>query len=147
MAVWRVTCRGNWPNLRHPTFNCKICSSFIQRTSQSCLNHSQGPCEWVNADIGVLWASLQNVAGFNDISSGQTLRIRAELRNFGTGVRKSGAEVEKLGQKWAAWGGSPGLGRHRSVHTKNAGAGFCLPQMLILLRSLPHFADWSIGRI
>ena len=42
------------PKFRQPTFNCNTCSSFTQRTSQSCLNHSQEPCEWVNADLGVL---------------------------------------------------------------------------------------------
>ena len=42
------------PKFRHPTFNCNTCSSFTQRTSQSCLNHSQEPCERVNADLGVL---------------------------------------------------------------------------------------------
>ena len=31
-----------------------ICSSFTQ-TSQSCLNHSQEPCEWVDADHEVLF--------------------------------------------------------------------------------------------
>ena len=35
-------------------------------------------------------ASLQNVAGFDEISVGQTLRIGAELRDFGEGVGKSG---------------------------------------------------------
>ena len=56
----------------HPTFNCNICSSFTQRTSQLCLNHSQEPCEWVDADLGVLW-----------IESEQILHLKVGCRNFG----------------------------------------------------------------
>ena len=39
------------PIFGHIIFNCNICCSFTQRTSQSCLNHSQEPCEWVDADL------------------------------------------------------------------------------------------------
>ena len=46
----------------HPTFNCNICSSFTQRSSQLCLNHSQEPCEWAAVDLGVsmdrIWANI-----------------------------------------------------------------------------------------
>ena len=49
------------PKFGHPTFNCNICSSFTQRTSQSCLNHSQGSCEWVDADFGVLWVESEQI--------------------------------------------------------------------------------------
>ena len=47
----------SWTELKfgHPTFNCNICSSFAQGTSQLCFNHSQEPCEWVHADLAVLW--------------------------------------------------------------------------------------------
>ena len=45
----------------HPTFNCNVCSSFAQRTSQSCFNHSQEPCEWVNADLWVLWVESEQI--------------------------------------------------------------------------------------
>ena len=38
-----------------------MCSSCIQRTSQSCLNHSQEPCEWVDAGLGVLWVESEQL--------------------------------------------------------------------------------------
>ena len=48
-------------------------------------------------------ASLQNVAGFDKILSGQISQIGAEigagLRNVGAETGKPGAEVEKMGQK------------------------------------------------
>ena len=71
----------------HPTFNCNICSSFTQRTSQSCLNHSQEPCEWVDADLGILW-----------VESEQILHLKVGSPNFGP-VRGSAIypTVGKLG--------------------------------------------------
>ena len=59
------------PKFGHPTFNCNICSSFTQRTSQLYLNHSQEPCEWVDADLGVL------------IESEQILHLKVDCPNFG----------------------------------------------------------------
>ena len=51
--------------------------------------------------MGRARASLQNVAGFDEISLGQTSWIGAEigagLRNVGAETGKSGAEVEKIG--------------------------------------------------
>ena len=38
-----------------------ICSSFTQRTSLLCLNHLQKPCEWVDADLGVLWVESEQI--------------------------------------------------------------------------------------
>ena len=49
------------PKFGHPTLNCNICSSFTHRTSQLCLNHSQEPCEWVDADLGVLWIESEQI--------------------------------------------------------------------------------------
>ena len=49
------------PKFGHSTFNCNICSSFTQRTSQLCLNYSQEPCEWVDADLGVLWIESDQI--------------------------------------------------------------------------------------
>ena len=76
-------------------------------------------------------ASLQNVAGFEEISSGQTSRIRADLRDWGQ-------EWKNLGQKLRIWGRSEqlgvahqGWGWYRSVHTKNAGQDFVCPKYLI----------------
>ena len=60
------------PKFGHPTFNCNICFSSTQRTSQLCLNHSQGPCERVDADLGVLW-----------IESEQILCLKVGCPNFG----------------------------------------------------------------
>ena len=54
----------------HQTFNYS--SSFIQRTSQLCLHYSQEPCEWVDADLGVLW-----------IESEQILHLEVGCPNFG----------------------------------------------------------------
>ena len=44
------------------------------------------------------WASLQNVAGLDNMLSGHTPQVVAGLRNFGAEARKSGAEVESLSQ-------------------------------------------------
>ena len=60
------------PKFEHPTCNCNICSSFTQRPSQSCLNHSQEPCEWVAADLGILWAEFE-----------QILHLKVGCLNFG----------------------------------------------------------------
>ena len=60
------------PKFGHPTFNCNIGSSFTQRTSQSCLDQSQEPCEWVDADLGVLWVESQ-----------QILHLKVGCPNFG----------------------------------------------------------------
>ena len=49
------------PKFGHPTFNCNICSSFTQRTPQSCLNHSQERCEWVDVDLGILWVESEQI--------------------------------------------------------------------------------------
>ena len=52
------------------------------------------------------WASLQNVAGFDEILSGQISWIGAEIgagvRNVGSETGKPGAGVDKLGQKCLA---------------------------------------------
>ena len=45
-------------------------------------------------------ASLQNLAGLDEISSGQTLQIGAGLRNDEVEAGKSGTEVEKIGQNF-----------------------------------------------
>ena len=62
-----------------------------------------------------LHSSLQNVAGLDEISSGQTswigAKLGAGLRNAGAEAGKSGAEVTKSGQKSEARGSSLGLGR------------------------------------
>ena len=67
----------SWTGLKfgHPTFNCNICSSFTQRTSQSCMNYSQEPCdcEWVDIDFGVLW-----------VKSEQKLHLKVGCPNFST---------------------------------------------------------------
>ena len=51
----------------------------------------------------IQFPSLQNVAGFDEISSGQTPQVGAEIgagfRNIGAETGKSGAEVQKLTQK------------------------------------------------
>ena len=50
-----------------------------------------------------IFSSLQNVAGFDEISSGQTLQVGADIgagfRKIGAETGKSGAEVKKLTQK------------------------------------------------
>ena len=61
-----------WLKFRHPTLNCNICSSFTHRTSQLCLIRSQEPCEWVDADLRVLW-----------VNSEQILHLKAGCPNFG----------------------------------------------------------------
>ena len=50
------------PNFGHPTFNCNICSSFTQRTSIK-LEPFTGiePCEWVDADLWVLWVESEQI--------------------------------------------------------------------------------------
>ena len=58
----------------HQTFNCNSCFSFTQRTSQSCLNHSQHPCEWVDADLGVLWVESEQIL---------ILQLKVGCPNFG----------------------------------------------------------------
>ena len=60
------------PEFEQPTFNCNICSNFTHITSRACLNHSQEPCEWVDADLGVLW-----------VESGQELHSNVGCSNFG----------------------------------------------------------------
>ena len=62
------------PKFGHPTFNCNICSSFTQRTSQLYLNHSQEPCEWVDADFGVLWIKSERLI---------VLHLKVGCLNFG----------------------------------------------------------------
>ena len=42
------------PKFGQPTFKCNYCYNFTHRTSRSCLNHSQEPCELVGADLGAL---------------------------------------------------------------------------------------------
>ena len=60
------------------------------------------------------------MAGLDKMSLGQTSRIRAKigagLRNVRTEAGKTGAYVEKLGQKLEARGSSLGLGRGNPVH-------------------------------
>ena len=61
--------------------------------------------------VDCTWASLQNVTGFDEILSGQTSQIGAYLMDFGAGVGKSEAEVEKSGQKWeTGWLTRVGMG-------------------------------------
>ena len=62
------------PRLGHPTFNrnISICSRFTQRTSESYLNHSREPCEWVDADLGVQWVKAE-----------QILHVKVGCPNFG----------------------------------------------------------------
>ena len=48
------------PKFGHQAFNCNIYSSVSQRTSQSCLNHSQEPSKWVDADLAVLWVESEH---------------------------------------------------------------------------------------
>ena len=47
-TLFQLKCvsRGYW---------CNICSNFIHRTSRSCSNHSQEPCEWLMPILGSLW--------------------------------------------------------------------------------------------
>ena len=35
--------------------------AFTQRISQSCLNHSQEPCEWADADLEVLGVESEQI--------------------------------------------------------------------------------------
>ena len=49
-----------------------ISASALLRASQLCLNHSQEPYEWVDADLGVLW-----------IESEQILHLKVGCPNFG----------------------------------------------------------------
>ena len=87
-------------------------------------------------------ASLQNVAGFDEISSGQTSRIRADLRDWGQ-------EWKNLGQKLRIWGRSEQLG---VAHQGWGGTDLCTLKMQdrilsapnISSRSLPRFADWRV---
>ena len=44
---------------KQSTFNSNSCSNFTHRTSKSCLNHSQEPCRWVDANLGVLWVESE----------------------------------------------------------------------------------------
>ena len=55
-----------------PSSLLPIFSSFTQRTSQSCLNHSQEPCEWADADLGILC-----------VQSEQILHLKVGCPNFG----------------------------------------------------------------
>ena len=45
------------PKFGHLTFDCNICSSFTQRTSQSCLNLWMGWC-WSWGFISGIWAEI-----------------------------------------------------------------------------------------
>ena len=60
------------PKFKQPTFNGNICSNFTHTISRSCLNHSKEPCEWVDADIRVLW-----------VESEQKLHLKVGCSNFG----------------------------------------------------------------
>ena len=81
-------CQFSWPQLnwvlhqlseyirggqkiKQPSFNCNICFNFIHRTSRSCLNHSQEPCEWIAADLRVLL-----------VESEQKLHLKVGHSNF-----------------------------------------------------------------
>ena len=44
----------------------------MQRTSPLCLNHSQEPSEWVDADLEFLW-----------VESEQILQLKVDRPNFG----------------------------------------------------------------
>ena len=46
-------------------------------------------------------------------------------------MEKSRAEIEKLGQKWAAWGGSPGSGGTGLCTLKMQGQDFVYPKYLV----------------
>ena len=61
------------PKIRHQTFNCNVYSSISQRTSQSCLNHSQEHSKWVDADLVVLW-----------VESEHKLHLKVDCLNFGS---------------------------------------------------------------
>ena len=52
--VGKATEPPTGPKFEQPTFNCNICFSVTHKTSRSCLSHAQEPCEWVDADFGVL---------------------------------------------------------------------------------------------
>ena len=65
-----------------------------------------------------LQASLQNVAGFDEISSGQG---RQKWGRIGAAFKKLGQPCQILGQKLECWGSSPQLGAEQYVgYTNNS---------------------------
>ena len=109
---------------------------------------------------GLMLTSLQNVAGFDEISSGQTPQVGAEIgagfRNIGAETGKSGGEVKKFSQSHRSDFLSFSLlptslyryiiciirGGNWAASDSALIRGRILSAPKILSSSLPCFADW-----
>ena len=85
-----------------------ICSNSTHTTSRSCLSHSREPCKWVDADLEVLWARQQNVAGSSTRCNGAAkilpCRLYQDTETWGSPIpAPNGTVVPRVHSPLLAW--------------------------------------------